>query len=269
MPAVAPGPVDDGPRDRMEAVVEHGRVDHPVADRAARIRIAREERRDVGPREVVGDGAERNAVDVHPNRRPVGGDRLRLRRQRPTEVHVVGAGDRLTLVRGIDGAERRDRRRVVHDDGALSEKRLGEVGVDRVRRDLERAVALLRQHVGEQHEAPPRATLPGSDGYVARRRAARLRRIPPYRGRRAGRAVRATPSYGRCARLDAEIVERPSADGYRAVNDRAVERDVDEAERRCRLGRRLVDPNHARSDDDRAARSRSRVGRRREARRPA
>ena len=81
------GVVGHRPRDRVQAVVQQRRVEDPEADRAVRVVEAGEQRLDVRPRVVVVGGADVHAVDQHANRRAVDGNRLRLRRQRPAEVH--------------------------------------------------------------------------------------------------------------------------------------------------------------------------------------
>ena len=78
--------VADNPGDRVQAVNHLRGIELKHADGAIRVRVAREERRDVRPEVVVRRVAGECAVYIDVDRRAVERNRLWLRRERPAEV---------------------------------------------------------------------------------------------------------------------------------------------------------------------------------------
>ena len=163
----------------MKAVRHRPRVDDERSDRAAPagdVAVARKQRRDIvgararrgqvgrpGTALVVGDLADRDAVDHHVHRRPVGGDHRRTRGERPSEVRER-ARDIAALRRRVDRAERPVAVIVVERDRLLPQQDTMAVEVRGKREDRDRPLAAARGpaagHVGQhvrQHEiSPPR-----------------------------------------------------------------------------------------------------------------
>ncbi len=155
-----PAAVRRGPDDRMETIRQRGGVDGAEPDRTIAVGKAREQRRDVGSEVVVGRASDRDTVDEDGDRRAVLRDELRLLRQRPPEVHVRRASSRVTLARRVDRAERRCRVRVVARQCPGPQQQNVTIAIGRIRMKHEDTVALRRQHVGQDHEAPSRAAAP-------------------------------------------------------------------------------------------------------------
>ena len=145
---------------RPSASVVVSRTQKPTAP--LRVGQAGEQLRDVGAVVVVRRAARprrrrRSTVIVEPSIGMVFG----LGVSAQPKLTIAGAGDRLALRRRVDRAERQRRVRVVAGHRARAEQhRQAASIVPGVDREPEGAVALVRQHVRQHHEAPAARVAP-------------------------------------------------------------------------------------------------------------
>ncbi len=172
----------------MDSIGQRGRVDVEESHRSHAICVAGKQVRDVLAQLTVRWMSNHNAIDHHRHGRTIGGNHGRLRRQRPTKVHVVGAEDCAALSRRIDSAERLRGMRIVDRNRLGSKIHLAIRFVKCNRMQLVSAVAGragaagIRQEVGEHLVAPARAVLIGiSREHGLPHRVSHRRKIPRCR----------------------------------------------------------------------------------------
>src|SRR5258706_8559770 len=88
---------------------------------SATVHITREQRRDVGTEVVVCRMSDRLPIHNHTDGGAIDWNYVGILGERPTKSQVRGAGCRVILAGGIDGAEWLSRMRIVHRDGLGAE----------------------------------------------------------------------------------------------------------------------------------------------------
>ena len=162
----------------MQAVLKHRRVEDAETDRAVwsgRIVEIGKQRLDVRPNVVVVGGANGDTIDQHANRRPVDRNRLWQRREGPAEVDEAGARRRCLLETACRVSRTAASRSRLRTSSCAPQDDPLPLTILRPHREAIGAVPLARQHVGQDHEAPPGPSRAGRSETPTPRQGARRR----------------------------------------------------------------------------------------------